>query len=108
MRKEYGNKMMLTSLLYQFALAWVAGVIVNIVGSAFMAANSPIEIAITAVIVIITAVILIRNFTRPGSSCTSCSGGGENGGCANCSACGNLKACSMKNENLLDQMNKRK
>lgn len=108
MRKEYGNKMMLTSLLYQFALAWVAGVIVNIVGSAFMAAKSPIEIAITAVIVIITAVILIRIFTRPGSSCSSCSGGGENGGCANCSACGNLKACSMKNENLLDQMNKRK
>lgn len=108
MRKEYGNKMMLTSLLYQFALAWVAGVIVNIVGSAFAAANSPIEIAITAVIVAITAVILIRIFTRPGSSCSSCSGGGENGGCANCSACGNLKACSMKNENLLDQMNKRK
>lgn len=108
MRKEYGNKMMLTSLLYQFALAWVAGVIVNIVGSAFMAAKSPIEIAITAVIVIITAVILIRIFTRPGSSCSSCSGGGENGGCANCSACGNLKTCSMKNENLLDQMNKRK
>lgn len=108
MRKEYGNKMMLTSLLYQFALAWVAGVIVNIVGSAFAAANSPIEIAITAVIVIITAVILIRIFTRPGSSCSSCSGGGENGGCANCSACGNLKTCSMKNENLLDQMNKRK
>lgn len=108
MRKEYGNKMMFTSLLYQFALAWVAGVIVNIVGSAFMAANSPIEIAITAVIVAITAVILIRIFTRPGSSCSSCSGGGENGGCANCSACGNLKACSMKNENLLDQMNKRK
>lgn len=108
MRKEYGNKMMLTSLFYQFALAWVAGVIVNIVGSAFMAAKSPIEIAITAVIVAITAVILIRIFTRPGSSCSSCSGGGENGGCANCSACGNLKACSMKNENLLDQMNKRK
>lgn len=108
MRKEYGNKMMFTSLFYQFALAWVAGVIVNIVGSAFMAANSPIEIAITAVIVAITAVILIRIFTRPGSSCSSCSGGGENGGCANCSACGNLKACSMKNENLLDEMNKRK
>lgn len=108
MRKEYGNKMMLTSLLYQFALAWVAGVIVNIVGSAFMAAKSPIEIAITAVILVITAVILIRIFTRPGSSCSSCSGGGENGGCANCSACGNLKTCSMKNENLLDQMNKRK
>lgn len=108
MRKEYGNKMMLTSLLYQFALAWVAGVIVNIVGSAFMAAKSPIEIAITAIIVAITAVILIRIFTRPGSSCSSCSGGGENGGCANCSACGNLKACSMKNENLLDEMNKRK
>lgn len=108
MRKEYGNKMMFTSLFYQFALAWVAGVIVNIVGSAFMAANSPIEIAITAIIVAITAVILIRIFTKPGSSCSSCSGGGENGGCANCSACGNLKACSMKNENLLDQMNKRK
>ena len=108
MRKEYGNKMMLTSLFYQFALAWVAGVIVNIVGSAFMAAKSPIEIAITAVIVAITAVILIRIFTKPGSSCSSCSGGGENGGCANCSACGNLKACSMKNENLLDEMNKRK
>lgn len=108
MRKEYGNKMMFTSLFYQFALAWIAGVIVNIVGSAFAAANSPIEIAITAVIVIITAAILIRIFTRPGSSCSSCSGGGENGGCANCSACGNLKACSMKNENLLDQMNKRK
>lgn len=108
MRKEYGNKMMFTSLFYQFALAWVAGVIVNIVGSAFMAANSPIEIAITAIIVAITAVILIRIFTKPGSSCSSCSGGGENGGCANCLACGNLKACSMKNENLLDEMNKRK
>lgn len=108
MRKEYGNKMMFTSLFYQFALAWVAGVIVNIVGSAFMAAKSPIEIAITAIIVAITAVILIRIFTKPGSSCSSCSGGGENGGCANCSACGNLKACSMKNENLLDEMNKRK
>lgn len=108
MRKEYGNRMMLTSLFYQFALAWVAGTAANIVGSAFVSAASPVEIAVTAVIVVVTAVILIRIFTRPGSSCSSCSGGGENGGCANCSACGNLKSCSEGNKNLLEQMNNRK
>ena len=34
MRKEYGNKMMFTSLIYQFVLAWIGAFIVRIIGGA--------------------------------------------------------------------------
>ena len=32
MRKEYGNKMMFTSLIYQFVIAWIGAFIVKIIG----------------------------------------------------------------------------
>ena len=88
MRKEYGSKMMFTSLFYQFALAWAAGTVVNIVGSAFMAASSVVEIIITAVIVVITAVILIRIFKRPLDACSGCASKDSCNSCSGCSSCG--------------------
>ena len=40
MRKEYGNKMMFTSLIYQFVLAWIGAFIVRIIGGAIFS-HSP-------------------------------------------------------------------
>lgn len=36
MRKEYGNKMMFTSLIYQFVLAWIGAFIVRIIGGIYI------------------------------------------------------------------------
>ena len=54
MRKEYGNKMMMISLIYQFALAWVAAFIVSIIGNKFVGGSngSVVELLIGAVIVL--------------------------------------------------------
>ena len=86
MKKEYGTKMMFTSLFYQFGLAWFAGTVVNIVGSAFMETSSIMEIIVTAVIVAITAVILIKIFTKPLSVCSGCSSKDSRNG-KSCSGC---------------------
>lgn len=62
MRKEYGNKMMMISLIYQFALAWVAAFIVSIIGNKFVGGSngSVVELLIGAVIVLLAAFILYK------------------------------------------------
>lgn len=61
MRKEYGNKMMLASLLYQFGVAWIVGFVVNFVGSLIVFGTTGVTIlqfASFIIVVIITAIFL--------------------------------------------------
>ncbi|WP_295763393.1 ferrous iron transport protein B [Clostridium sp. 2218st1_F5_2218SCRN_220325] len=62
MRKEYGNKMMLASLLYQFGVAWIVGFVVNFVGSLIVFGNSGgvtiLQFASFIIVVILTAIFL--------------------------------------------------
>ena len=61
MRKEYGNKMMLASLLYQFGVAWIVGFVVNFVGSLIVFGTTGVTIlqfASFIIVVILTAILL--------------------------------------------------
>lgn len=73
MRKEYGNKMMMISLSYQFLLAWVVAFIFNTIANLFLGNSSSIEYIIGGVIVIIAILILFRMFTKKSKGCSSCS-----------------------------------
>ena len=73
MRKEYGNKMMMISLSYQFLLAWVVAFIFNTIDNLFLGNSSSIEYIIGGVIVIIAILILFRMFTKKSKGCSSCS-----------------------------------
>lgn len=89
MRKEYGNKMMFTSLIYQFILAWIGAFIVRIVGGAIFYGNpgSLTELAIGGVILLAAAIILLRMFNKKSSNCSSCS---------SCSSCCSQSSCSVQ------------
>lgn len=61
MRKEYGNKMMLASLLYQFGVAWIVGFVVNFVGSLIVFGTTGVTVlqfASFIIVVILTAIFL--------------------------------------------------
>ena len=75
MRKEYGNKMMFTSLIYQFILAWIGAFIVRIIGGTIFYGNlgSLTELAIGGVILLASTIILLRMFNKKSSDCSSCS-----------------------------------
>ena len=73
MRKEYGNKMMMISLSYQFLLAWVVAFIFNTIANLFLGNSASIEYIIGGVIVIIAILILFRMFTKKSKGCNSCS-----------------------------------
>ena len=73
MRKEYGNKMMMISLSYQFLLAWVVAFIFNTIANLFLGNSSSIEYILGGVIVIIAILILFRMFTKKSKGCSSCS-----------------------------------
>ena len=73
MRKEYGNKMMMISLSYQFLLAWVVAFIFNTIANLFLGNSSSIEYIIGGVIVIIAILILFKMFTKKSKGCSSCS-----------------------------------
>ena len=73
MRKEYGNKMMMISLSYQFLLAWLVAFVFNTVASLFMGNSASIEYIVGGVIVIFTSIILFRMFTKKSTGCSSCS-----------------------------------
>ena len=91
MRKEYGNKMMMISFVYQFALAWVAAFIVNVVGNAIFstgASSSIVEIVIAGLIIAIASIIIYKKATTKSSS--SCCGG--------CSGCPSNSSCSAGSE----------
>ena len=87
MRKEYGNKMMMISLSYQFLLAWVVAFIFNTIANLFLGNSSSIEYIIGGVIVIIAILILFRMFTK------------KSKGCISCSSCPSSKSCHTKATN---------
>ena len=87
MRKEYGNKMMMISLSYQFILAWVVAFIVNTIGSLIVCGSTSIEFIIGGAIVLIAAFILFKMFTKKSS------------GCSGCSSCPSSESCHTKATN---------
>ncbi len=88
MRKEYGNKMMMISFIYQFALAWIAAFLVNAIGNALFAtggnSNSIIEFIIAGLIFIVAAAIIYKKTTNKSSKscCSGCSGCPSNSSCS--------------------------
>ena len=86
MRKEYGNKMMFTSLIYQFIIAWIGAFIVKIIGSTIFSGNlgSLAELAIGGVILLTSTIILLRMFNKKSS------------GCSSCSCCSSQSSCSIQ------------
>lgn len=88
MRKEYGNKMMFISLIYQFTLAWICAFIVRIIGVAIFSGNhnSLAELAIGGIILLIATIILLKMFNKKSS------------GCSNCSSCSSQSSCSIQVE----------
>ncbi len=81
MRKEYGNKMMMISLSYQFLVAWIFAFIFNTVCSLFTSGNASIEYIITGIIAIAAIIILIKMFNKKSSGCSSCSSCPSNDSC---------------------------
>ena len=81
MRKEYGNKMMMISLSYQFLLAWIVAFIFNTVASLFLGNSASIEYIVGGVIVVVAIVILFKMFTKKSNGCSSCSSCPSNGSC---------------------------
>lgn len=81
MRKEYGNKMMIISLLYQFILAWVVAFIINTIGNLIIGNSTSIEFIVGGAIVLIAALILFKMFTKKSSGCSSCSSCPSSGSC---------------------------
>ncbi|WP_122638945.1 ferrous iron transport protein B [Romboutsia sp. Marseille-P6047] len=86
MRKEYGNKMMMISLSYQFILAWVGAFIVNIIGSSIVgnSNSSMIELLIGGAIICLAIVILFKMMRKESNGCSSCS---------SCSSCPSNSSC---------------
>lgn len=88
MRKEYGNKMMFISLIYQFTLAWICAFIVRIIGGAIFSGNnnSLAELTIGGIILLVATIILLKMFNKKSS------------GCSNCSSCSSQSSCSIQVE----------
>ena len=86
MRKEYGNKMMIISLVYQFILAWIVALIVNILGNLILGNKAYIEYIVCGIIVVIAAFILFRMFKKNSNS----------SGCSGCSSCPSSSSCHTK------------
>ncbi|MEG0856913.1 MAG: ferrous iron transport protein B [Terrisporobacter sp.] len=81
MRKEYGNKMMMISLSYQFLLAWVAAFIVSAVGNLIMSGGASIEYMVGGTIVLVASYILFKMFRKKSSGCSNCSSCASSGSC---------------------------
>ncbi|WP_343346023.1 ferrous iron transport protein B [Terrisporobacter petrolearius] len=90
MRKEYGNKMMVISLSYQFILAWVVALLVNVIGNIILGNNASIEYVVGGAIVLASAFILFRMFKNKSNN---------NGGCSGCSSCPSSGSCHVKATN---------
>ena len=88
MRKEYGNKMMFASLLYQFGLAWVVGFVFNLVGSfiVFGGANVSIIDFVAFILVIAFTVVFLNYYSKNNKmhehqcDCSSCNSKCKNHG----------------------------
>lgn len=80
MRKEYGNKMMLTSLFYQFGLAWIVGFSFHLVASLIVFGQTNVSIwqFVAFVIVIVLTVIALNYYSKNNKlnsthcDCSSC------------------------------------
>ena len=96
MRKEYGNKMMMISLIYQFALAWLAAFIVSIIANKFVGGSngSVVELLIGAVIVLLAAFILYKMLRKKSSGCSSCSN------CPSSSTCNSIENTKIKEHSV--------
>lgn len=90
MRKEYGNKMMMISLSYQFILAWVVALLVNVIGNLILGNNASIEYIVGGAIVLAAAFILFRMFRNKSNN---------KGGCSGCSSCPSSGSCHAKATN---------
>lgn len=90
MRKEYGNKMMMISLSYQFILAWVVALLVNVMGNLILGNNASIEYIVGGAIVLAAAFILFRMFKNRSNNKSGCSG---------CSSCSSSSSCHIKATN---------
>ncbi|MGL5329660.1 MAG: ferrous iron transport protein B [Peptostreptococcaceae bacterium] len=101
MRKEYGNKMMIISLSYQFALAWVAAFFVNNIGNLILgnSNSSIIEFLIGGVIILISAFILINMARKKTSGCSSCSSCSS---CPSSSTCCSLEDSQIKEKDITE------
>ncbi|MGL5345959.1 MAG: ferrous iron transport protein B [Peptostreptococcaceae bacterium] len=89
MRKEYGNKMMIISFVYQFLLAWIAAFLVNVIGNAIFvpgSSGSIIEIMVAGIIIASALIIILKKLTNKSSN--SCCGG--------CSGCPSQSSCSVE------------
>lgn len=84
MRKEYGNKMMMISLSYQFAVAWVAAFIVTTIGNIIVKGNASVEYIVGGLIVLIALCIFYKMFSKKSS------------GCSSCSSCSSSESCNTK------------
>ena len=87
MRKEYGNKMMFISLIYQFVIAWIGAFIVRIIGGTIFSNNSGslVEIVVGGVIILVAAIIILRKLNSKSSGCS---------GCSSCSNCPSQNSCT--------------
>ena len=93
MRKEYGNKMMIISASYQFAVAWIAAFIVKTIGSIIFngtSGSSILELLVGGVIILVSIFIVYKNIKSKQSGCSSCSG------CSGCSQ--SINCCDIKKE----------
>ena len=93
MRKEYGNKMMIISASYQFAVAWIAAFIVKTIGSIIFngtSSSSILELLVGGVIILVSIFIVYKNIKSKQSGCSSCSG------CSGCSQ--TINCCDIKKE----------
>ena len=91
MRKEYGNKMMFASLIYQFTLAWIGAFIVKIVGGLIFtnSSTSLVEFVIAGIIILVASIIILRMFNKKSSGCSKCN---------SCSGCNSKSCCSTQLE----------
>ena len=93
MRKEYGNKMMIISASYQFAVAWIAAFIVKTIGSIIFngtSGSSILELLVGGVIILVSIFIVYKNIKSKQSGCSSCPG------CSGCSQ--TINCCDIKKE----------
>jgi ferrous iron transport protein B len=93
MRKEYGNKMMIISASYQFAVAWIAAFIVKTIGSILFngtSTSSILELLVGGAIILVSIFIVYKNIKSKQSGCSSCSG------CSGCSQA--INCCDIKKE----------
>ena len=86
MRKEYGNKMMIISLVYQFLLAWVVALLVNVIGNLIIGNSASIEYIVGGLIFITAAIILFNIFKNKSNN--------NGSGCSGCSSCPSSSSCN--------------